>query len=109
MQMYHWKIDAAGLPSDIPDDKDDDSADALRYMVMNVFSVKGRVSVAPSMGVNAEAADRPVQYGTHNWMAQIIQENTESGQYSYYKQANEGDTKTEKPTGKKGSLLWDLS
>lgn len=38
MSQYHWKVDAAGRPTDIPDDKDDDECDAIRYILLNEFS-----------------------------------------------------------------------
>lgn len=43
---YHWKLDANGRVSDIPDDDGDDELDALRYWIMNRFSVKTRVQVS---------------------------------------------------------------
>lgn len=46
LQAYHWKVDAAGRIMNEPDKVDDDSCDALRYMIMNVFAPKGRFSTA---------------------------------------------------------------
>ena len=37
MSRYHWKLDAAGRPTDQPDKEDDDICDALRYLCQNVF------------------------------------------------------------------------
>lgn len=45
LQEYHWKIDAAGSISNIPDEENDDECDAFRYMVMNVFAPRGRLVV----------------------------------------------------------------
>jgi hypothetical protein len=49
MLSYHWKIDSAGRPTDIPDDKDDDRLDGLRYVVMNVFSRAAGVVLTPDV------------------------------------------------------------
>lgn len=43
LSKYHWKMDAAGKPTDIPNEKDDDECDALRYLVMNVFAPRGKI------------------------------------------------------------------
>lgn len=48
LEKYHFMTDAAGQISEEPDDEDDDEADALRYMVMNVFAPKGKLNVPSS-------------------------------------------------------------
>jgi hypothetical protein len=35
--LYHYKLDAAGIPSDIPEDENDHWIDALRYIVHGLF------------------------------------------------------------------------
>lgn len=76
---YHWKNDAAGNPTDIPSEDKDDCPDALRYLMMNVFSMRGGVSVstaqdeAPSHG---SVARPDGQYQGTNWLAQRIAELT---------------------------------
>jgi len=45
---YHFMTDVAGQISDEPDDENDDEADALRYMVMNVFAPKGKINLPVS-------------------------------------------------------------
>jgi hypothetical protein len=42
---YKWKMDTAGRPTDVPDDKEDDLDDALRYLVQNTFEKSGRIVV----------------------------------------------------------------
>lgn len=37
LSRYHWKLDAAGRPTDQPDKEDDDIADGLRYLCQNLF------------------------------------------------------------------------
>lgn len=47
LSEYHWKVDSAGRPTNIPDEKNDDEPDAVRYGIMNKFSVRsGRVIAA---------------------------------------------------------------
>lgn len=46
MSTYHWKIDTAGRPTDVPEDTDDDLLDAHRYLIMNVFAPKGKLVTA---------------------------------------------------------------
>jgi hypothetical protein len=31
LSKYHWVLDAAEKPTDVPDEEDDDECDALRY------------------------------------------------------------------------------
>lgn len=45
LEKYHFVTDAAGQLSEEPDDELDDEADALRYMVMNVFAPKGKLNL----------------------------------------------------------------
>lgn len=79
---YHWKQDATGGPSNIPNDKDDDECDALRYLVMNKFTPKGGLAgdaVEESTGgLNATFEVHPMdQVGTNladpdDWITQQI-------------------------------------
>lgn len=48
LEKYHFITDVAGQVSDEPDDELDDEADALRYLVMNVFAPKGKINLPPS-------------------------------------------------------------
>lgn len=41
MSHYHWKVESDGRIGKDPDQTDDDSADAGRYLVHNVFAPKG--------------------------------------------------------------------
>jgi hypothetical protein len=87
MSEYHWKLDAANKPTDIPDDTDDDECDALRYLVMNVFSPKPQVA-APVEGSVVQNS---------NWMSDQIK--TLVGEESF-------DTGGSK--GRSGGFVWDL-
>jgi hypothetical protein len=77
---YHWKTDSAGKPTDVPQDTDDDSNDALRYMIMNIFTPKGTVSVAcdsrEDLSPNLPADPMSGYYDKDNWMSQIVAQHT---------------------------------
>ncbi len=100
MEQYHWKLDAAGEPTDIPDDKLDDECDALRYMVMNVFGPKGMVLATSTESDRPDST--PQKYSMDGWMQQVISEHT-GGQ-------NVAPVEAVVPAaaGRKGSFLWDL-
>lgn len=102
--QYHWKIDAAGVITDEPDDEDDDECDALRYMVMNVFAPKGKVTVAKAEEGNPLAAPRqtPGQQEVQRQHWQQIMEHVGV--------STDGDPAPESGTkkGKKGSFHWQM-
>ncbi len=72
---YHWKLDAAGRPTKIPDEANDDECDALRYATMNSFSGVGGVTLAAEPKIKS-AIMAPVSpdYTQENWMARVIGE-----------------------------------
>jgi hypothetical protein len=77
---YHWTTDAAGRLTNIPDDEDDDEVDALRYLVLNTFSSKTKLTVGEA-NLLPELSKVPVvdgqrQYMPATWMQQIISEKT---------------------------------
>jgi hypothetical protein len=85
MQEYHWMLDAAGRPTDVPTDDEDDEVDALRYLVMNVFPMKGSGLTAGNGTTDAGAAEsisgsiQPTLHGGYdpnNWVRQMIQQQT---------------------------------
>lgn len=78
---YHYKIDAAGNATEIPDDEDDDWADALKYLCQNLLTNKkpivssdvGEVNdTPPLLDVNA-----PGIYTQDNFLAKKIEELTQ--------------------------------
>ena len=135
---YHWTTDAAGKPTDIPDEDGDDEPDALRYLVENTFSPKGQVSVSTDAEPSAIAARPEGQYQGNNWLQQriaeltgapvpeptvqapprrmVVEVPTASGYRSYYaddpapkKAPREEAPEAGTPTrGRKGRLSWDL-
>lgn len=96
---YHWTLDkVTGKPTDVPDETEDDECDALRYLVMNVFDVKGKTVVSDPPPAQQPAAASS-QYTQENWAQKIIEEQL-------------GESSSEESVGtsrgKKGSFLWDL-
>jgi phage terminase large subunit len=77
MTTYHWKLDKVGKPTDIPDDEDDDECDALRYLVMNNFKLRGKINVGEKADKPQEnVLPAPHQYHPNTWMKQVIAEHT---------------------------------
>ncbi len=132
---YHWLNDSAGRPTAEPDKVDDDEADALRYLVMNVFDPKGKLAVASDTldedAVEVHPMDATNGYTTQNWMHKIIAERTGRAYEpapqptrprmtvetpagsSYYSDTPEKAGKSTKsdapaPKGRKGGLIWDM-
>lgn len=133
---YHYKLDSSTkAPTNVPDEDNDDGPDALRYMLMNVFSLSGKI-VVPA-GSTASVTEPPppsVQgYDPQNWIAQKVAELTGqqyerpaeakkqdrpsmtidapegSGFKSYYGSDEEQEAKqTRGRKGKKGRLTWDI-
>jgi hypothetical protein len=78
-QEYHWVMDAAGRPTNVPDDTDDDECDSLRYWVMNVFPMKsGGLSAGQGVGPKKKKSDK-----------------------------DDAQNEDER-SGKRGRLIWDL-
>lgn len=81
MQKYKRKFDAAGNPTEDPDETDDDECDAARYVIMNVFSNKGALKGdtstyvdSPSEAVLKRVGDVNKTNGTQQWMKDTIAE-----------------------------------
>jgi hypothetical protein len=55
MSAYNWKLDAAGRPSDIPNEENDDECDATRYLVMNTLGKYSGFVMAPDAGVDGSS------------------------------------------------------
>jgi hypothetical protein len=109
LQQYHWKRDAAENILEEPEKEDDDECDAIRYMVMNVFAPKGKVTVTKAEERNALAVPTPkmheAQVKQHHW-EQLMRHSgmgVEDG-----KAIGEDDPGLPKAKGKKGSFVWDL-
>ena len=96
---YHWKLDAAGRVTDVPDETEDDICDAFRYLIMNVFPLKKGRTIA------ASATSEPQKSNPNqNWMSNAIQNHLQQSGFEtidYESSVNAGK-------GKKGKLLWDM-
>lgn len=101
LSSYHWKVDSDERPTNIPDDKDDDGPDALRYLIMNTFSPKGKLSTSFDRPQSKFVTGDP-QYTAQDWMKQIIQERVGEIQ-------DEQDNKDSgDPTQKKKGILFKI-
>lgn len=127
LAQYRWKIDANQRATDVPDDKEDDECDALRYLCENVFGPRGRFYTAPagvSQNVNYDPSfplpytgvgisrpsnpdhrgltvyedERVMEPTPENWLGTEIQKRSEGSEANL----------TESRTGKKGSLIFDF-
>lgn len=107
ISQYHWKVDAANKPTEIPSETDDDEADALRYLLVNAMKIETQGVVTAKEGPLVSVNETPVvlgifqeekTYDANNWMQQLIQEHSGGSSYD--------DTTTDKrpDTG----ILWDI-
>jgi hypothetical protein len=110
LSKYHFVFDAAGEPTDIPSDENDDIPDSIRYIVLNLFTPKGRVTtsqdgaaVAPNLTSITSVPEGALP--------------TESNYLDYYisQHLNEPSQAPGAPTsdpakrkGKSGRLLWSF-
>lgn len=112
--QYHWVIDATQKPTDVPDDKDDDECDALRYVIQNLYGGRGKFVASvgameqngqfpagqqanPNASPFAAMFGQPQEPTYDNWMTMKIQESTGSS-------GIEPGTRR----GKKGGFLFDI-
>lgn len=113
LTRYHWKKDAAGRWTDIPNDVDDDSCDALRYGTMNTFMPRGRIissnrdePTPPATGVMQIGQVRSLDDQQKMWSQQIMQHVMGGDGLPPQQTAAE-----EAPTGgvrRKGRLFWAI-
>jgi hypothetical protein len=137
MAEYHWKKGVDGMPSDVPDEEEDDIPDAVRYLVLNTFTMNGGIMTSANnspFATVAEGSDLPppaiAGYDQKLWVHQLVAEKTGdptavprhsrmkieapagSGYSSYYGD-NKSDSTTspfqgEKKKGKRGRLTWNI-
>jgi intein/homing endonuclease len=128
LSQYHWMLDASQKPTDVPDEKDDDECDALRYVIMSLYGWKRRNASSPNasvgispyvpydpafpkpigvpgpnnpthpQGLTVYEQERPVQQTAENWLSEEIHKRTATATTS-----SDGTTQI-----KKGSFLVDL-
>jgi hypothetical protein len=91
MAQYHWIIEPeTERATEIPDDKDDDECDALRYLCQNLFG--SRTKFTASLHEEGEGPGAPT---TQNWMSSKIRQLT-------------GGTGGTSVRGKKGGFIFDV-
>jgi len=104
--QYHWKKDAAGRITEIPDDDDDDEADALRYMLSGAFKM------STGLVVSKEVEEGPKNvYKEDSWMTKMIQQRlgSASNGSDFLSNVDESQDSSEKQGGKGGGgIIWDI-
>lgn len=122
LKLYHWELGNDGKPTDVPDEvvsrnSDtgdvilDDDCDALRYAVMNVFGIRGKVTVSredpvkiPTPTQVQHAQDRNKAENTM-WAQQIMQHVMGQEEPSVLDEPGQGVVGFK---GKKGGVFWDM-
>lgn len=81
LQIYHWKLDAAGNPTDEPADEGADENDALRYLIRGCFGKGGKVTAAKEtlMPIAMVVPQQAQVYRQESWMSQVIAEKVGGG------------------------------
>jgi hypothetical protein len=124
LMEHHYKLGPDGKVTDIPSDDNKDFPDALRYLVMNLFDFKGKVSVSqePDPAPKILSQEGQPVYHPETWMSQKISELTgnevrppqtsrppmtiEDIGGSYYAQQNKEEEKGRK--GKQRGIVWNF-
>jgi len=101
MARYRWKIDSQERPTAVPDDDFDDLCDSNRYLIMNTFSPKGRLSMSIDKTAPSKFLTGEPQYSSQDWMKQIIKERL--GEIS-----DDQDLPPEDPNQKKKGFLFKI-
>lgn len=99
LSKYHFKLDAAGEVTDIPDETNDDECDACRYLVMNIFAPKAKLTATD--GTTISTSPQPIQQPTvDNYLNYFINQNI----------GNAGEAAADPATkkGKKGKIYWSF-
>lgn len=116
MSMYHWEIGQDGKPTDVPDEVvirtdegviGDDSNDALRYMVMNVFN-KAKSGLVAAADEDSPALPSPTE--VESFQAANKQTNQNWARQVFSHVLGEEDVENTPSEGpqKKGGLFWDI-
>lgn len=126
-EEHHWKLDASGLPTNNVSDIDKDIPDAIRYLVMNRFSVKGQpLAPADVAGANGGMVDMSGNqiYTEENWLPQKVAEiigldfvtqqelnpgvQMDQSYDDYYSSVVNGEGVVVQTKGKTGGFLFDM-
>jgi hypothetical protein len=104
LKKYKLVVTNDGLPTEEPDGTDDDEADALRYVIMNVLGSKGALKEDTRTALTTEAHATPESKqpnSQQNWMTDLIRR--ETGQMS----GAPSGAKVSGSTVKKNRFVWD--
>jgi hypothetical protein len=96
LSKYHWVLDEAGRPTNVPDEESDDECDALRYMCQNLFGPKGK-PVAASIGGTTLSQDGK----------ELIQQR-DSLMTERIRSLTDGSAPSSIIKGKKGSFIFEV-
>lgn len=70
LSQYHWSMGPDGKSTEVPDDEDDDLADASRYLIMNVM----KTNRAPNFVYDAPTTSTTVAGANAGYLSPLIQE-----------------------------------
>jgi hypothetical protein len=96
VSKYHWVLDDAGRPTDVPDDSLDDEVDALRYLCQNLFGPKGKPVAASINQTTITQSGESTVITRDNWMVERIRTLTD------------GNSTSNIIKGKKGSFIFEV-
>ena len=101
LNQYHWMLDAAGKPTDQPDEEDDDECDGIRYLCQNIYThAKGIVVSTQTTKKEQIMGQLPMpllQPTYENYLSKVIRDTLAE------KGGSAGVAK-----GQKGSLVWSI-
>lgn len=102
LSEYHWVLDSAGRPTEVPDKDNDDLVDACRYMVQNVFPLKGKTQLLTETQTPAEAnmlalgefanAQKSPDPTQENWLQQLIAPHLDPNAMTFAQQISQATT-----------------
>lgn len=123
LSEHKFKLDSVGKPTAIPSDENKDIPDAFRYLVQNLFDIKGTLNIMGEITPRANLFNSDGQriYSQDTWVSEKISELTGEDikppqttrpsmtwePISYYGQANQEDNKDK--TGGKRGVLFDFA
>lgn len=106
LQAYHYVLNSAGDATETPSDEDDDLCDGFRYMVMNVFAPKGKITLPKPEETNP--LTQPRQTPSQKQAQQQMWEQVMGHVFGGAPPDPPPDDGAAKPRGKKGSFFYDV-